>query len=776
MKKLKYIIKVGSGIIISSMLLNSSGIIALAETSDIQSDVYVMEQGNNINSDNNMPQVNQEKQIEEIQPDNESEENVKSGYWGTCPWSISEDGVLTIGGGVGTDVDYNYTWEKYSREIKKINIEGNISFDEGTSLEWAFSSERVEEINGLEKLDTSNVINMREMFEGCYSLTSIDLNKLDTSNVTDMSGMFMNCSNLISVDLSELNTSNVTDMSNMFEGCYDLVSVDLSELDTSNVTDMNAMFDCCYTLSELDLSNFNTEKTTDMSGMFMYCNALKKVDISSFNTENVTSMLGMFRGCGLLTELNLSNFNTQNVKTMLMMFEDCRSLVNLDLSQFDLSNLDVGQANMLNLGKEYSIKEIVMPHKMGIETNKENNINELIKSMPMASWKDEGTGIIYNEKPDMLIEGNKYISLGQPIASGEWGTCKWSFKDGDGILTIYGGDAGDERSPWRQYSNYITKINIIGNINSAHAYCLFEDLKKLEEVNGLDKIDMSNVKEMSRMFYGCTRLKTLDTGNLNTSNVEYMTGIFAYCYKLESLNLRNFDLSSLKYIGSSTMDHLVAGAKLKKIVTPQNFGTKCRKDVISNLLEGMIGEVSWKDKTDNKIYDGKPDTLIEGHTYVVTGSEYDVDEKESITDIISDTNYKINSVEGINISVLTGIEVGDKVSVIKEQLDNDNIQICDKDGNVLDNSSIVGTGCQVQLLKNGQVIETAVIVVKGDTDGTGTINILDMEAMQKSILGINKLTGVYKNAALLNDEEQNVSVLDMEVVQKDILGIKKIVQ
>ena len=150
--------------------------------------------------------------------------------------------------------------------------------------------------------------------------------------------------------------------------------------------------------------------------------------------------------------------------------------------------------------------------------------------------------------------------------------------------------------------------------------------------------------------------------------------------------------------------------------------------------------------------------------------------EETIENIASDAGYKVNTVKGVDNLILTGIATETKISTIKEQLGNTNIQICDKDGNIADETTSVGTGSKVQLLNDGQVIETAVIVVKGDTDGTGTINILDMEAMQKSILGINKLTGVYKSAALLNDEEQNVSVLDMEVVQKDILGIKKIIQ
>ena len=66
------------------------------------------------------------------------------------------------------------------------------------------------------------------------------------------------------------------------------------------------------------------------------------------------------------------------------------------------------------------------------------------------------------------------------------------------------------------------------------------------------------------------------------------------------------------------------------------------------------------------------------------------------------------------------------------------------------------------------------ICIKGDVDGTGTIDVLDMEAIQKSILGIgDKLSGAYKEAASLTGGE-DITVLDMEAIQKDILGIQKI--
>ena len=74
-------------------------------------------------------------------------------------------------------------------------------------------------------VDTSNVTNMRSMFQSCSALTSLDLSGLDTSKVTDMSNMFRNCGALTSLDLGGWNTSKVTSMSNMFNGCNVLKTI-----------------------------------------------------------------------------------------------------------------------------------------------------------------------------------------------------------------------------------------------------------------------------------------------------------------------------------------------------------------------------------------------------------------------------------------------------------------------------------------------------------------------------------------------------------------------
>lgn len=277
-----------------------------------------------LTSENNVSEEVQTdtQDLETITPDvpkNDTANTHKSGKWVTCDWNISDDGVLTISGGVGAGTErikdgnsYISTapwYTKYDNDkIKKINIEGRITFPEQTKLGGLFlDCKNAEEINGLENLDTTNVTSMAYMFGNCNGLTNISVDKFNTSGVTDMSGMFSlyNINHrtprkLTNLDLSSFDTSNVTNMNNMFSYCHSLTTLDLGNFDTSNVTNMSYMFAECSNLTYLNVSSFNTAKVTNMSRMFgdtyanYGCSSLTNLDLSSFNTSNVTDMAHMF--------------------------------------------------------------------------------------------------------------------------------------------------------------------------------------------------------------------------------------------------------------------------------------------------------------------------------------------------------------------------------------------------------------------------------------------------------------------------------------------------
>ena len=159
---------------------------------------------------------------------------------------------------------------------------------------------------GAESIDTSLMTDMRNMFNGCSSLQSLDVSGWDTSNVTTMNTMFYHCSSLTQLDVSNWDTSNVTNISYMFNGCSSLQSLDVSGWDTSNVTTMNTMFYHCSSLTQLDVSNWDTSNVTKMNSMFNGCSSLQSLDVSGWDVSNVTNVTNIddiFYNCNKLTTL-----------------------------------------------------------------------------------------------------------------------------------------------------------------------------------------------------------------------------------------------------------------------------------------------------------------------------------------------------------------------------------------------------------------------------------------------------------------------------------------
>ena len=175
--------------------------------------------------------------------------------------------------------------------------------------------------------------------EPCFDGTSIIFKGTNTSNLTNMRWMFNGLGNIQTLDLSGFDTSNVTTMESMFNVCSSLTSLNISSFNTRNVTDMSGMFLHCENLTSLDVSSFDTRNVTNMIDMFYGCKNLTSIDVSSFDTRNVTEMDGMFGVCENLTSLDLSNFDTRNVIEVTYMFRWCKKLQTIDLSGWDLTKV-----------------------------------------------------------------------------------------------------------------------------------------------------------------------------------------------------------------------------------------------------------------------------------------------------------------------------------------------------------------------------------------------------------------------------------------------------
>ena len=98
---------------------------------------------------------------------------------------------------------------------------------------------------------------MESLFQHCESLSHLNILNFKTSNVINMKNMFDSCINLTSLDFDLIlfNTHLVTNMEYMFNNCKELDILDVSKFDTSLVTNMRNMFQSCKKLTSIFFSN-----------------------------------------------------------------------------------------------------------------------------------------------------------------------------------------------------------------------------------------------------------------------------------------------------------------------------------------------------------------------------------------------------------------------------------------------------------------------------------------------------------------------------------------
>ena len=236
------------------------------------------------------------------------------------------------------------------KQTENISDTQELSEDELKALLfWIGDQEQADQITSVVIAEEIAPKSTKKLFRDLKNIENIiGLNKLNTCNVTTMHDMFRNCSNLKSVDLSTFNTEKVTTMYAMFAYCTRIENINMSSFNTKEVTNMSAMFYNCGQLKQLDVNNFNTENVTTMASMFANCSNLEKLDISNWKTANVEDMSWMFAGedygnppntMNIKQIIGIENLDVSNVEIMRQMFNSCKSLRELNIENWNMGNV-----------------------------------------------------------------------------------------------------------------------------------------------------------------------------------------------------------------------------------------------------------------------------------------------------------------------------------------------------------------------------------------------------------------------------------------------------
>ena len=196
------------------------------------------------------------------------------------PWVKFADGTLTFRCGYKKTLGENEyelnsgenwpKWFTYASKISKVVFEASFANARPTNCyAWFENFKNLTQIEGIENLNTENVTSMRNMFDGCSSLTSLDVTNFNTAKVTDMRYMFCGCSKLTSLDVTNFNSENVTNMSFMFSGCSTLTTIYVNDkFVIDKVTNGYCMFDNCTNLKDYAPSKKNHNYANYKTGYF----------------------------------------------------------------------------------------------------------------------------------------------------------------------------------------------------------------------------------------------------------------------------------------------------------------------------------------------------------------------------------------------------------------------------------------------------------------------------------------------------------------------------
>ena len=207
----------------------------------------------------------------------------------------------------------------------------------------------LEKIIGLDTLDLSNIYSAKELFASCASLDFSCVKNLNVKGIKDLSFAF-SFNKMDNLDfLTNWDISECEDISFIFCGCKQLTNVDgiknwnINSLKNGyslgpNTEGINGLFSHCYKLTNIDLSSWTLGKNIMwVDKVFSDCYNLKTVKI--FNvTGTIKRAESLFEDCIELESIeNIENWKISDSAKCDSMFYHCEKL-KIDLRHWNLKS------------------------------------------------------------------------------------------------------------------------------------------------------------------------------------------------------------------------------------------------------------------------------------------------------------------------------------------------------------------------------------------------------------------------------------------------------
>lgn len=161
----------------------------------------------------------------------------------------------------------------------------------------------------------------------------------------------------------------------------------------------------------------------------------------------------------------------------------------------------------------------------------------------------------------------------------------------------------------------------------------------------------------------------------------------------------------------------------------------------------------------------------------ISGIDYEENNDNNSTNVNNDKNNLKNKVSDLQELITTDLE----------------LEFQDNKANILKENDLLGTGSRVLVRertkkenneeneeeneeKKGNILRIYTILIYGDSNGDGKINSIDLLKIQRHILELEKLEGIYIKASNVRKTGTKPTSVDLLLIQKHILGYQKIEQ
>ncbi len=513
-----------------------------------------------------------------------------SGYYALF---YEEDGELVFQVGKtpepGRDTDTIYTladfenptsesqipWLSLGDSIVRVTFRDRIA--PKSTAYWFAGLTALEEIAGSgTNLSTRDVIDMREMFRGCASLTALDCAGWDVSKVTSLASAFAGAG-IERLDAPFWDLSSCTDLSRAFAACSALRQVNADYWHLPLATTLASMFEGCPVLALVEIREWAPTGTVDMSRLFASCPLLgtgsHPMDLSGIVAPGATTLAHAFEGTGF-TSLDAGSWTTENVTDFSCVIANCSNLTALDIEGWttrgSLTDFFAGSDKIasLTLGEGFSFGES--------------------GALGLCGYLRRET-----EERVTVVSAEQLSGLSGAALAGEWTatTDGYATLDTSGILTLQIGDAGEAARqlspaaggeeaepglladgsylwplpsdaaspadwPWDTHRGDIRAVRVISPVALGSAAWMLADCPNLTTFDG-GALDLSRAQDLSYLFAGCTNLTTVKNLHWNTASATTLASLFEGCTSLTSLvgsGIESWDVSSVTDLSAAFMD------------------------------------------------------------------------------------------------------------------------------------------------------------------------------------------------------------------------------